>query len=333
LATSILHGGDLGSARRRFGEPARGWLDLSTGINPLPYPIDGLTLDDWTRLPAREAEADLEAVAARAFRLADPARLVATPGTQAVIQALPWLMPAKSVAILDFTYQEHDVCWRAQGADVRTIKALTEREISGADVVVVVNPNNPNGRLIAPADLLIAADILARRGGTLIIDEAFVDVLDPAASVMPVLPDGGIVVLRSVGKTWGLAGLRLGFVTGPLALVERMRGFFGPWAVNGPALRIGATALADEAWLRATIARLTVDCAALDAILRDTGLEIIGGTPLFRLARHPDAAAIFARLGRAGILIRPFPDRPDWLRFGIPATNADRTRLAEALRS
>ena len=328
----ILHGGDLGQARRQFGEPATGWLDLSTGINPLPFPVEGLTPDDWTRLPDRDAERALEAVAARAYGLGDPARLLATPGTQAVIQALPWLVPAKEVTILDFTYQEHAQCWRAGGAQVRTIGSLDEAEIAGADVVVVVNPNNPDGRLVPPADLIAVAQSLAVRGGLLVVDEAFMDVLDPAASLMPALPETGVVVLRSVGKTWGLAGLRLGFVAGPVDLIERMRDFFGPWAVSGPALKIGARALADTAWLAATIARLASDCAALDAILDAAGLEIIGGTPLFRLVRHPDAAALFARLGRAGILVRPFPDRPDWLRFGVPATDADRGRLIEALR-
>jgi cobalamin biosynthetic protein CobC len=283
-------------------------------------------------LPAREAEIELEAVAARAYGLADPDRLIATPGTQAVIQALPWLIAAKSVAILDFTYQEHAACWRARGADTRTIVSLADDEIAGADVVVVVNPNNPDGRLLAPADLIACADHLARRGGMLVVDEAFMDVLDPAMSVLPMLPDAGVVVLRSVGKTWGLAGLRLGFVAGPQGLIEALRGFFGPWSVGGPALRLGMRALADAGWLAATISRLAADCNKLDSILALAGLELVGGTPLFRLVRHHRAGHIFEQLGRAGVLVRPFPDRPEWLRFGVPATDEDRQRLAEALK-
>jgi len=332
LAGPVFHGGDIGAARQRFGEPAEGWLDLSTGINPVPYPVDGLTAADWTRLPPREAERALERAAAAAFGLDDPDRLLVTPGTQCLIQALPRLVEADDVAILDFTYQEHAACWQAAGARVRGIAALTEAAIGAADVVVVVNPNNPDGRLVAPQDLVRTADRLARQGRLLVVDEAFADVLDPEASLMPVLPQAGAMVLRSFGKTWGLAGLRLGLAAGPRALIDSARAFFGPWSVSGPALSIGTRAYADRAWLATTIARLATDCALLDAILADIGLQVIGGTPLFRLVATPDAAAVHARLGAAGILIRPFPDRPDWLRFGVPANAADRARLARALR-
>ena len=327
----IYHGGNLEAARARFGEPRQGWLDLSTGINPVAYPVGDLPLQDWTRLPSRAAEAELESIAARRYRLQDASRLIAAPGTQAIIQALPRLIRARSVAILGFTYQEHQAAWRAAGAGVRLIETLADAETDGADVVVVVNPNNPDGRLISVADLLVASSHLARRGGFLIVDEAFMDVLDPELSLLPLLPDDGIIVLRSFGKTWGLAGVRLGFMAGPARRVADLCAYFGPWAVSGPALTIGQRALADDAWLAATIKRLHADCAAFDAIAQTAGLEIVGGTPLYRLTRHPNAHTLFDRLGRAGILVRPFPDRPEWLRFGIPATDRDRTRLREAL--
>ncbi len=329
MTSPIYHGGNLDLARARFGEPADGWLDLSTRINPVAYPIEGLMPEDWTRLPSREAEREVEEIAAKAYGFSDARRLMVTPGTQAVIQALPSLLKAKAVAILGFTYQEHAACWRGAGARVRVIDTLDG--LDDVDALVVVNPNNPDGRIMPAEALLAAGERVVQRGGIVIVDEAFMDVLDPGQSLLPLLPPIGYVVLRSVGKTWGLAGLRLGFVAGPQPTIETVRRFFGPWSVSGPALKLGARALADTAWLEATRVRLKADCAALDRILIEAGLTIVGGTPLFRLARHDAATAIFERLGRTGILVRPFPDRADWLRFGIPSRDADRARLKAAL--
>ncbi len=331
MTSEIYHGGNLDAATARFGAPAAGWLDLSTGINPVPYPIAEIPPADWMRLPERASERRLEEVAAASFGLADPARLIATPGTQAVIQALPWLVPAKSVAILGFTYQEHAHRWRQSGADVHIVETLDDPRVAAADVVLIVNPNNPDGRLVPVATLLALGERMAASGRLLIVDEAFMDVLPRELSALPRLSNMGIAVMRSVGKTWGLAGLRLGFFAGPRDLVDKMRDFFGPWSVSGPALTIGARAMGDAAWLTNTIARLEADCAKLDVILAAAGLRAVGGTPLFRLVAHHDALTIFARLGKAGILVRPFPARPEWLRFGIPATDDERDRLREAL--
>lgn len=332
MTAIVYHGGNLDQASARFGVPADGWLDLSTGINPVAYPVGGLVAKDWTRLPERAHEIRLEAVAAKFYGLEDASRLVATPGTQAVIQALPWLIPATSVAILGFTYQEHAARWRQAGATVETVDDLRDPRMVAADVALVVNPNNPDGRLVRVEDLLDFGRRRTMEGKILIVDEAFMDVLPRTHSVLPALPDVGIAVMRSIGKTWGLAGLRLGFFAGPSELAGRLRDFFGPWSVSGPALRLGARAMSDTVWLTETVRRLEADSALLDAILSSSGLEPVGGTALFRLVRHDAAGAIFDRLGRAGILVRPFATRPHWLRFGIPATDRDRARLADALR-
>lgn len=332
MTSEIYHGGNLDAATARFGAPAAGWLDLSTGINPVPYPVADIPAEDWMRLPERAAERRLEAIAAESFGLADPARLIATPGTQAVIQALPWLVPAESVAILGFTYQEHAHRWRQSGAEVHVVETLDDPRVAAADVVLIVNPNNPDGRLVPVETLLVLGARMAAAGKLLIVDEAFMDVLPRERSILPRLAEAGIAVMRSVGKTWGLAGLRLGFFAGPRDLVDRLRDFFGPWSVSGPALTIGARALGDAEWLAKTITRLESDCTDLDAILAAAGLQAVGGTPLFRLVARQDAQSIFTRLGKAGILVRPFPARPEWLRFGIPATDAERDRLREALR-
>jgi cobalamin biosynthetic protein CobC len=172
---------------------------------------------------------------------------------------------------------------------------------------------------------------MAARGKSLIVDEAFVDFLPRAASLAPFLPSPGLIVLRSFGKTFGLAGLRLGFALCEPGLAKAMRANLGPWAVSGAAVEIGRKAYADGVWLAESAARLERDGARLDAILARAGFENLGATPLFRLARHDRAQTMFERLGAAGILTRPFAKKPDWLRFGLPCRDADCQRLEAAL--
>lgn len=324
-----MHGGDLAEARSRFGDPSEGWLDLSTGINPIAYPLPPFPADVLTRLPDAEALARLERTAANAFGATADVGVVAAPGTQALIQLLPRLLPARRVAIVGFTYQEHAACWTAQGATVTTVEdplAATD-----ADVVVVVNPNNPDGRVITGDALITAAAALRARGGALIVDEAFVD-LTPAASIVPALPEGA-VVLRSFGKTYGLAGVRLGFAVAVPAIAATIRHALGPWPVSGPAIVAATAAYADAPWRKAATARLTGDTAQLDDRLRQAGFDIIGGTLLYRLARHAEAARWHDRLGQSGVLTRAFPDQPTWLRFGLPGDGAAWRRLERALAS
>jgi cobalamin biosynthetic protein CobC len=325
---SVDHGGDLAAASAQFPYAPLPWLDLSTGINPFAYPIGEVSTEAWTRLPEAGAVAALEAAAASAYG-ALAQEVVAAPGTQALIQALPRWLPARSVAILGVTYGEHERVWRESGAQAWIVDDIAG--LADADVGVIVNPNNPDGRLV-PVDALIEiAAVLARNGGMLVVDEAFVDVLPGYPSLAQRLPETGAVVLRSFGKTYGLAGLRLGFAIGPPDFAAGLRRRLGPWAVNGPAAEIGARALADRDWLARTRKRLQSDAARLDELLTRAGLKIIGGTPLFRLAERADAARVFRRLGKAGILVRSFPAKPNWLRFGIPGRPEDWARLEGAL--
>jgi cobalamin biosynthetic protein CobC len=313
-----MHGGDLGEVMRRFPDAPRPWIDLSTGINPVPYPVPSLSDDAWARLPSRADEDALLAAAAQRYGPSDPRTIVAAPGTQALIQILPRLVPRRRVAIVGPTYAEHRASWTRAGHDVRLVSALED-----SDVVVVVNPDNPTGRLFAPAEL-------ARIRGLLVVDEAFIDFM-PREMSLARDPPARAVVLRSFGKTYGLAGLRLGFAIAQPDLAERIRAELGPWAVSGPALEIGRRALRDDAWLQAAAERLAADGARLDGMLRAAGVEIVGGTLLFRLARHADAASFVQRLGRHGIHVRAFADRPDQLRFGLPANDEAFRRLAAAL--
>ena len=318
------HGGRLAAARAAFPDAPEPWIDLSTGINGRPYPIGGLDSSSFERLPEAAALGRLEAAAARAYG-ADPSNVIAAPGTQALIQWLPRLFPARRVGILGFTYAEHARVWGRGGATVETVDDLTA--LDRVDAAIVVNPNNPEGRRIAP-DRLAA---LAARVGLLIVDESFMDVLPADASLVPILPEPRTIVLRSFGKTYGLAGLRLGFAIASADAVATLREALGPWAVSGPAIDIGRRALDDRDWLAASVARLEGDAVRLDALLVAAGAEIVGGTPLFRLARVPGGPRWFERLAHAGILVRPFAERPDWLRLGLPAHEWQWARLAEAL--
>ncbi|MBS0559793.1 MAG: threonine-phosphate decarboxylase [Proteobacteria bacterium] len=327
MRAPIAHGGGLIAAQRRRPDAPRPWIDLSTGINPVPYPLPPLPPEALLRLPEPEQAAALEAAAARAYGAADPACVAAGPGTQALIHLLPRLVPARSVAVVGPTYAEHAAAWRLAGASVSEVPDLPAAET--AQVAVLVNPNNPDGRAVPPEALLLEAARRAASGGLLVVDEAFADFDGP--SVVPELPRAGLLVLRSFGKAYGLAGLRLGFAVAPAPLAAAIRAALGPWAVSGPALHAGLAALPDAAWREAAAARLAADAARLDALFAGAGGAVLGGTRLFRLVRHPNAAALADRLADAGILVRRFGYAPDWLRFGLPAGEAAWARLAAAL--
>lgn len=319
----VMHGGDLGEAMRRHPDAPTPWLDLSTGINPVPHPLPDLTADLWSHLPSRaDHDALIKAAAAR-YGVRDPATIVAAPGTQALIQLLPRLLPlpGMKVAVVGPTYEEHEVSWRRHGVAVRTIDAPSEAQVD--EIVVVVNPDNPTCRLTPTEDLRM-------RNPWIIVDESFADFLPTSASLAGDLPHNAIV-LRSFGKAYGLAGVRLGFAIAEADIVERLREELGPWAVSGPALAIGRAALSNDSWLRDAARRLERDGQRLDGLLKGAGFTALGGTPLFRCVRHDDAAGMVRHLGRHGIHVRAFFLAPDRLRFGLPGGDAAFERLSKAL--
>jgi cobalamin biosynthetic protein CobC len=322
------HGGALEVARRLAPQAPEPWLDLSTGVNPHAYPLPHLDPEAWSRLPESGALAKLEAAAARRYGAA-AGSVVAGPGSQALIHALSRILPRGAVGALAPTYGGLGAAFAAAGA--RVVDAERLEEMGSLDVAIVVNPNNPDGRIIPRAALLDLHQRLARREGALMVDEAFAD-FDGEDSLAPMLPARGAVVLRSFGKAYGLAGLRLGFAIACADIVKPLRAALGPWPVSGPAIAIGGSALADSPWLDAMRARLDKDAARLDALLRAAGWRILGGTRLFRLAAHEDARGAFERLLAAGILARPFASAPDRLRFGIPGDENGWRRLATALQ-
>lgn len=325
---TVFHGGDLSWAEDRFGRPAGGWIDLSTGINPFPYPVGDIPPTAWTRLPDSSSHAALFDAAARRYRAPGPDHVAAAPGTQMLIQILPGLRTESRVAIVGPTYGEHAPCWQAAGHRVETIG---EHALDGDwDVIVVVNPNNPDGKFRDPAALAVIADRLAARGGWLVVDEAFADVI-PDIGMAPRCDRGGCIVMRSFGKFYGLPGLRLGFAIAEPGLARRIAAALGPWPVSGPAIDVALRALADDDWARQIREALATGAARLDGVLNVAGLRVVGGTDLFRLAQSPDAARLFDALGHAGILARHFPEQPELLRFGLPADEEAYARLTEAL--
>jgi cobalamin biosynthetic protein CobC len=323
------HGGNLTAARHLFPNAPEPWIDLSTGINPEPYPVPALAADCWSRLPEPSARERLESVAAACYRAAGDADVVSAPGTQALIQLLPRLHDRHRVGILGFTYGEYERVWRGAGCVPATVAGLDA--LADYEIAVIVNPNNPDGRLVEPARLLDLAGTLAARGGLLVVDEAFMDMLPPGHSLIPRLPEAGVLVLRSFGKAYGLAGVRLGFAVTNRRLGGALRDALGPWAVSGPAIEIGRRALADAPWLQDAERKLSRQAATIDDAFLRCGATLIGGTPLFRLFAHRDAPRLFAHFGRHGILLRHFPARPEWLRVGLFADPAAARRLAEAV--
>lgn len=294
------HGGGIDAAIAQFGGTRAGWLDLSTGINPVPYPIPTFAADTWTALPDQAAFVRLYDLARRFWNVPDGAAIIGATGASAIIAALPRLMPAKEVSIPGPTYNEHGAAFRAAGW------ALGQ---DPSHAIVAVHPNNPDGNLWTEGEL---------DAPFVIIDESFCDVA-PDKSLIHLASRPGTVVLKSFGKFWGLAGLRLGFAIGDPAIIARLTDILGPWQISGPALCIGAEALADPQWADATRKRLAADAARLDRCVTATGATLLGGTSLFRLYRVNDALATQQHLARHHIWSRVFPYAADWLRLGLPA--------------
>jgi cobalamin biosynthesis protein CobC len=321
------HGGALEVARRLAPNAPEPWIDLSTGINPHAYPLPEIKFEAWSRLPESGALAKLETAAAQRYG-SDPSCTLAGPGSQAIIQALSRMAPQGTVGVLGPTYGGFATAFASHA---RVVEATRLEDLDSAEVAIVVNPNNPDGRITPRAALLGLHERLTERRGLLIVDEAFAD-FDAKESLARRLPMSRAVVLRSFGKAYGLAGLRLGFAVASPDVAPALRAALGPWPISGPAIEIGVRALIDSDWIEATGARLKRDAGRLDALLRGAGWRILGGTCLFRLAERRDKGAAFERLLSAGILARPFADAAGRLRFGIPGDENAWERLAEALR-
>lgn len=313
LSNQRDHGGGIDSAAARHGGARADWIDLSTGINPIPYPVGTLSDMAWSALPDLHAQTALIDAARRFWDIPEGASVLPVPGASAAIAHIPRLMTADVAYIPIPTYNEHAAAFCADGWAVVT-------EVQAAQAQVIVHPNNPTGQLWSAQDLTAPLRV---------IDESFCDVT-PAHSLIAQACDPGTLVLKSFGKFWGLAGLRLGFVIGDPTLVAKLAEMLGPWPVSGVALEVGARALNDTAWAETARHRLTHDARRLDDMMTAADATLIGGTTLFRLYRVEDAHAWQDRLARHHIWSRVFPYAPDWIRLGLPSEQGW-DRLAQAL--
>lgn len=316
------HGGNLDQAMQRFGGHAEDWIDLSTGINRHPYPVGEIESHFWTDLPSRSDLESLHQAARRAYGTDAP--ILAMAGAQAAIQLLPRLAPQGRAHILAPTYNEYAGVLSVAGWDVAGVSTLDA--LAGADIAVVVNPNNPDGRSYGKKELLA----LLPHVGRLIIDESFADPM-PELSLAAEAGRSGLLILRSFGKFYGLAGLRLGFVLGGEEDITALSGMIGPWPVSGAAIAIGRRALLDGEWARRTVDRLKRDCERLDATVKSQGWNLVGGTSLFRLYETEDARTAQARLAGAHIWSRIFEQQPRWLRLGLPGSETEWECVTAAL--
>ncbi len=327
---TIQHGGNLAQARLQFPQAPEPWIDLSTGINPYSYPHSAVPAIAFSRLPEPALAERLKALAAQAYGAPSAAHVVAAPGTQILLPMTAALPKVRArAAVLSPTYAEHARAARLAGY------AVTETEnfdnLGDADLAVLVNPNNPTGRTIPLSELIALAAHMRSKGSLLVVDEAFQDVSE-AGSIADAVADGGLLVLRSFGKFYGMAGVRLGFAIASADVAARLEGQLGPWSVSGPALHVALEALADRDWRQAMQQRLQQQAARLDEVFKECAIPVVGGTSLFRYIQHERAEALVEALGEAGVLVRRFEDRPGFLRFGLPGDH-EWGRLEAVLRA
>ena len=324
----LIHGGALDELKRAFPDAPQPWLDLSTGINPFPYPNTAVSPASLQDLPTASGDHTCRSALAKSIG-APPDTILLAPGSELLIRLLPQVLALRTVAVLAPTYGDHSVVWEAAGCTVINTSEPLAR-CDEVDAVVLCNPNNPDGRCFQRDELEQARRQLAEKGGWLIVDEAYT-YLDPALSLAPATGRDGLLVLRSMGKFYGLAGLRLGAVLGPPRVLSDIRSLLGVWPVSGAALEIATRAYADVHWQSHTRSTLREARERLNSILTDHGLEVAGGTSLFAYARTADAHRLWCSLAESGIYVRRFSWSQEHIRIGLPQDKLAETRLSATL--
>ena len=328
MSAPIRHGGGVADAAARYGGCETAWLDLSTGINPCPPVLPEIEERTWHRLPDRSLDV-AACEAARVFYHSGTILPLAVPGTQSVIQVLPRLAdPTRHIAIFSPTYGEYARAFALAGFEVDGVASMDDIGPQH-QLVVLVNPNNPDGRVFSSAEVEALAQRLAAQGSYLVVDEAFCDCSPEVSVAARVERSPNLIVFRSFGKFFGMAGMRLGFVIAEASLREQFSTWLGPWAVSGPALSVASSLMQGEAdVIRKSLLERR---AALDAVLNAAGLRVRGGTALFSLVELDDAAGLHDHLCQCHILTRVFDYAPKWMRLGLaPDADGDH-RLASAL--
>lgn len=324
----VAHGGALAAAIQKYGGKKEDWLDLSTGINPSSAPIPIFASHQFQALPDSDAMDACVSAARGFYDISGKASVIAAAGVQALIQLLPKLRPNEKAAVLGPTYGEYAHIFQNLGHGCRIVQSLTD--LTDERVVVIVNPNNPDGRLIEPDYLLELAGTLASKGGLLVVDEAFCDLM-PEMSVAHHAGTPGLLVLKSFGKFFGLAGLRLGFAAGHQNDIDILKNNLGPWSVSTPALLAGTQCYSSKDLKTKTTNMILQNAKAQAGVLARAGLNPIADVGLFQLAAHSKAKSIHEQLAKQYILTRIFADHSDWLRFGLCKNQTERKRLNAAL--
>ena len=327
------HGGNSDQAAAHFGHDPNNMLDLSTGISPRAYPTADVTAQSWNQLPSHSQLDTCLAAARRAYEVPEKLGIMAGAGTQSLLQFIPSLLPCGGIVWIDEpTYNEHRPAWEAAGHQVIT----GDTNLGKAQSAVIVAPNNPTGKFVHDA-IMATAKQTAATGGIMLIDGAFAmpAAADPAASDLlgALVAFPHVVHIRSFGKFFGMAGLRLGFAIGAAVHMDQLQRCVGPWAVSSVALDIGNTALNDTVWQAQHSQFLRQQTEQLQMVLTRANLKILGGTTLFQTIQSSRANHLHDHLAKAAIWTRKFSQMPDLLRFGVPANAADFARLSESLNN
>ncbi|NQX89364.1 MAG: threonine-phosphate decarboxylase [Halioglobus sp.] len=321
----LEHGGNVSAAVKKFGTPRDQWIDMSTGVSPFSWPVPPVPSTVWRDLP--DCDGQLERSAASCYGC--PAEAVlAVPGSQYALQHLPALLSPGRVAMPRRGYAEHRQAWAAAGhelvdyADTACLEALA---LDGSvDHVVLINPNNPTGDMLSAGQIAALAECVDHAGGHLVVDEAFVDVHE-GSSVASLCPQPGLVVFRSIGKFFGLAGMRLGFMLAVPSLCRALEASMPPWLVSHPARWVGARALSDRAWQAAQRERLRCEARQWSLALAEAlpELPLVNATLFFTVTGRGDfCSALSVGLAQRAVLVRRFDpvDGQGMVRFGLPPT-------------
>lgn len=311
----LNHGGNLDHHISLYGGLKSNWIDLSTGINQSSYPIPDIPKSIWEKLPDKSQVEEFERSARKFWKVPNNAEIICASGTSMIISALPGIFEKGNVDIHEPSYNEYEAAFTRNGWNIGN------RDLNAR---ILINPNNPDGKIWH-------SDKILNNGKLTIIDESFCD-LTPRNSLITHSNTPGVIILKSFGKFWGLAGLRFGCAIGLPETLKDLKDMLGPWPASGPALLIANNALANDSWAENTIKRLDNDMRSLDSILTQNGLKVIGGTSLFRLIFAPNASKLKNDLCKNKILTRTFSYSKHYLRIGIPSRDAHWKRVDDAFR-
>ncbi len=329
-AQGLKHGGRIDAAVAKYGIAKKNWLDLSTGLNPNGWLLPSIPDHIWQGLPE-----DNDGLQLAAFQYYGGDMCLPIAGSQAAIQMLPYLRSISNVGVLSPTYAEHEYNWRKAGHNVIELSFddINIKKLK-LDVLIIVNPNNPTGKCINKEQLLLWQQQLAEKEGWLIVDEAFIDVI-PEKSILNNKFKSNLIVLRSMGKFFGLAGMRCGFIFAEPKILQALADKLGPWSLSGPTRYVAKRALQDISWILESKNNLLIASKRLYDLLNKYNLEVSGGTALFQWVEHLNAKSIYTFFAEQGILLRYFEENisiASSLRFGLPAKEEQWQRLEDVLK-